>query len=94
MPGPRPPTAVPRRRTVVLTASAARHLLRLVPDEQLAIATQIDAYATSGQGRVVQLVGSRFAHMRVGSWRVTFREADDRIIVIQITPLLTAGDQG
>ncbi len=71
-------------KTLVLTPEATRGLDRLSDDMAERIVEALYRYALTGAGDVKSLKGSDLARLRVGDYRVLFRESGDRLILAAI----------
>jgi mRNA interferase RelE/StbE len=69
-------------KTLVLTSSAAKDFDALPVETRIAVDQAMTAYAISGEGDVKALSGQPGYRLRVGQYRVIFKE--DKITVLAI----------
>lgn len=74
-------------RTIVWTPAADRDLDRLSVDVRNRVTTAVERLALTGEGDVRALTALPGSYrLRVGAWRVIFRQGADTILVDRILP--------
>ena len=71
-------------KTIVYTRLAEKQLLSLPLRAQEAIEDALQAYALTGRGDVLRLIGRPALRMRVGDYRLLFAEDGTTILAIQL----------
>ena len=71
-------------KTIVLTVRAAKDLDALPVQARSSVTTALHAYALSGHGDVKKLSGREGFRLRIGSYRVIFRDDGTSILVIYV----------
>ena len=71
-------------KTIVYTRIAEKQLFALPVRAQEAIEDALEAYALTGRGDVLRLIGRPALRMRVGDYRVLFAEDGTTILAIQL----------
>lgn len=74
-------------RTIVWTPAAERDLDRLSVDIRNRVSAAIERLAWLGEGDVRMLSGMPGSYrLRVGDWRVIFRQEPERILIDRVLP--------
>jgi mRNA interferase RelE/StbE len=71
-------------KPIVFTPASTRQWVKLASDVRSRINRRLTDFATSGKGDVRRLRSREGSRLRIGDWRVIFKEDDGSIVVLAV----------